>query len=231
MNKLFRIRLIILPLLLIASFWAYAAVIYLKQFNFNDDQALEKWNRMVLNGQVKYTLMKYGRNGYVEALSEKACSALYYKLAFKLKDYPLLTWRWRVLKFPDRSNATTEKERDDYAARVYVIFPFLSFSSSKFMEYVWSEDLPVGTIQKSPEGDNIRIIVARSGKVEETQWVVENRDVYKDYLNAFGTKPTRSVGAIAIMCDADSTKTEAEALFDDIAIGNETELKRRNEGK
>lgn len=228
MNKLFRIKLTIIALLFFASFAAYSAIIYLKQFNFNEGRALESWNRMVLNGQVKYVLMKYGRNGYVEALSDKACSALYYKIGFKLKEYPLLTWKWRVLKFPDKSNAATEKEKDDYAARIYVIFPFLNFSSSKFIEYVWSEDLPVGTIQKSPEGDNIRLIVARTGKVEGAQWVVENRNVYEDYVEAFGAKPGRSVGAIAIMCDADSTKTQAEALFDDIAIGNEVELKRRN---
>ena len=218
-------------LLAALAFTAYSAAPYLKKFTFNEDNALDKWGKMILNGPVEYRLMRYGNNGFVEAISENACSALYYRLRFNLNDYPLLSWRWRVLKFPDKSKAATDKERDDYAARVYVIFPFLSFSSSKFIEYVWDKDMPLGTVMTSPRGDNIKQIVARSGELKEGQWVNETRNVYDDYVMAFGKPPTRSAGAIAIMCNADNTKTEAESLFDEIVIANETGLKRRLEEK
>ena len=46
----------------------------------------------------------------------------------------------------------------------------------------------------------------------------ETRNIYEDYIKAFGNEPRMSAGAIAIMCDADGTGTTAEALFDDIAI-------------
>jgi len=115
------------------------------------------------------------------------------------------------------------KEREDYAARIYVIFPFLTFSSSKFIEYIWAEDLPIGTIKTSPAGNNIKQIVARSGKMEGAQWVVENRNVYEDYVAAFGKKPTMNAGAVAIMCNADNSKSSAGALFDDITIGTGSE--------
>jgi len=220
-------RILIIVAILAISFAAYSAAIYLKQFDFNDDRALDKWGKMILNGQVKYLLMKHGSNGYVEALSDKTCSALYYRVGFNLKDYPLLTWKWQALKFPDRSKAKTEKEMDDYAARVYVIFPFLNFSSSKFIEYVWDENSPVNTISKSPQGNNIRLIVVRNGKGKPGEWIAESRNVYEDYVKAFGVKPRLKAGAIAIMCDADGTKTEAESLFDDIAIGNEAGSIRR----
>ncbi|MDD5495825.1 MAG: DUF3047 domain-containing protein [Candidatus Omnitrophica bacterium] len=206
---------------------AHASIVYLRKFDFNDSDALDKWGKMILNGQVQYMLMKYGKNGFVEAQSDKTCSAIYYKIGFKPKDYPLLSWKWKVLKFPDLSQAKTDKERNDYAARVYVIFPFLCFSSSKFIEYVWSEDMPVGSVYDSPEGNNIKMIVARSGKVDAGQWVCETRNVYDDYLKAFGKEPSMSVGAVAIMCDADGSKSSAEAIFDDIAIGNEEGMKRR----
>ena len=226
MRKLPRVYISVAAFLLFASLAAYPAIIYLKKFDFNDDNALKRWGRMILNGQVKYLLIKAGSNGYVEALSEKTCSALYYRIGFKLRDYPILTWKWKVMKFPDKSNAKDEKARDDYAARVYVIFPFLSFSSSKFIEYVWSEEMPAQTVMKSPNGDNIRLIVVRSGREGAGQWFFESRNVYNDYLKAFGREPGLNVGAVAIMCDADGTKSEAEALFDDIAIGNEAESRR-----
>ncbi|MCX5686660.1 MAG: DUF3047 domain-containing protein, partial [Candidatus Omnitrophica bacterium] len=148
-----------------------------KQFTFDEPSPLDRWDKMILNGLVDYKVIKQGSNGYVDALSEKACSALYYKIGFRLKDYPMLSWKWQVKKFPDKRKALTDKERNDYAARVYVIFPFLSFSSSKFIEYVWDEDLPVGTEVKSPDGKNIKTIVTRSGKGVEGKWYAETRNV------------------------------------------------------
>jgi hypothetical protein len=207
---------------ILAAAIAYPAIIYLKKFDFDEKNALDKWSRMILNGQVKYMLLKEADNGYVEALSEKTCSALYYRIGFKIEDYPFLSWKWKVMKFPDKSKVTQDKERNDYAARVYVIFPFLNFSSSKFIEYVWDENIPVGTIIKSPDGENIKVIVIRNGRIEGERWAEERRNVYDDYLQLFGQKPRLKAGAVAIMCDADGTKTEAESCFDSIAIADET---------
>jgi hypothetical protein len=200
------------------SFLAYSSVNFLQEFSFNEDKALEKWKKMILNGEVNYSLMKYGDDGFVSALSEKTCSAIYYRVGYNLKNYPILSWKWKALEFPDISRGQTVQEKDDYAARIYVIFPFLSFSSSKFLEYIWDPNLPVETILDSSFGKNIKMIVARSGKMQNDDWVQENRNVYEDFKRAFGTNPP-GVGAIALMCDADGTKSQAKALFDEIVIG------------
>jgi len=198
----------------------YSAAGYLKQFTFDDAAALDTWAKMILHGKVDYTLMKVGPNGYVQAVSEKACSALYYRVAFKAADYPYLSWKWQVIKFPDKSQAFDDKAKNDYAARMYVIFPFLSFSSSKFIEYVWTDDAPAGTVIDSPDGKNIKMIVVRSDPAGG-DWYRESRNVYEDYLKAFGEQPKLKVGAVAMMCDADNTKSEAESLFDEIAIASQ----------
>ncbi|MDP2922241.1 MAG: DUF3047 domain-containing protein [Candidatus Omnitrophota bacterium] len=220
MAKISKMKFSIAILLLLVSFTGYCTVAYFQQFTFNEDKALQRWKKMILNGEVTYALMKSGSDGFIQALSEKTSSAIYYRVGYNLAKYPTLSWKWKVLEFPDISRAKTLQEKDDYAARVYVIFPFLSFSSSKFLEYVWSENLPVGTILDSPFGKNIKMIVARSGKMQNEDWVVESRNVYEDYKKVFGAKP-RGVGAIALMCDADGTKTQAKALFDEIVIGKE----------
>lgn len=231
MVKLCNKRLVVaFAALIFTSIASYSSAVYLRQFTFNEAGALDKWSKMLLKGEVEYKLLKSEENGFVEALSTETCSALYYKIGFKLEDYPILSWKWKVLKFPDKSAAMTEKEKDDYAARVYVIFPFLSFSSSKFLEYVWDDKLPAGTITKSYLGDNVRIIVARSGGPEpEGEWVQEERNIYDDYTKAFGRPPSMSAGAVAIMCDADSTMTEAASMFDEIYIGSQTESKKKEE--
>ena len=218
MKGLFKTSLLLFCCILFPALLAYPALTCLKQFNFDDERPLAKWAQMILHGKVDYTVMKSGANGYVDAFSDKSCSALYYRIGYKLKDYPMLSWRWRVNKFPDKKKAMTEKEKNDYAARIYVIFPFLSFSSSKFIEYVWDKEMPVGTITTSPDGENIKMIVARSGISSGGEWKSERRDVYEDYIKAFGRPPSLGVGAVAMMCDAYNTKSSAESMFDDIAI-------------
>lgn len=209
------------------SLTAYSSIVYLKEFTFDEEKPLVNWNKMILNGEVKYLPIKQGSEGFIRALSNKACSALYYRIKFKLDEYPLLTWKWKAIRFPDLSNVREEKDKDDYAARIYVVFPSLSFSSSRFIEYAWAENLSEGTVMGAPRADNVKIIVARSGKVQDKEWVSESRNVYEDYVKVFGEKPRMKAGAVAIMCDADSSKTAAESLFDEIAIGTESGLKRR----
>lgn len=218
MKKLLKIKLGTIVIVLCFCIFAYSKVVYLKKFTFDENKALDKWRTMILKGKVNYILMKYGNDGYVRALSEKACSALYYRVGFNLNNYPFLSWKWRVIKFPDLSKAENKLIKDDYAARIYVVFPFLNFSLSKFLEYVWAENIPVGTVINSPYGGNVKMIVARSGMDSKGEWVSETRNIQEDYIKAFGKKPRMSVGAIAIMCDSDDTQTSAESLFDEIAI-------------
>lgn len=225
--KMLKINVIIVTAILSLTLAAYSSIVYFKKFTFDEDRPLISWNKMILNGEVNYIPIKQGNEGFLKALSNKACSALYYRLKFKLDQYPLLSWKWRVLKFPDLSSVLEEKDKDDYAARIYVVFPFLSFSSSKFIEYVWAENIPVGTIMKSPASSNVRLIVARNNKATDDEWANESRNVYEDYVKAFGEKPRLSVGAVAVMCDADNSKTEAESLFDDIVISTQEGIRRR----
>jgi len=214
---------------LCVAFAARSAVVSLKKFTFEEEHALDKWNMMVLNGKVDYRQMREGGEHFVGALSQKAASALYYRIGFDVREYPVLSWKWRIIRFPDLAAAQTNEDRDDYAARVYVIFPFLSFSSSQFIEYVWAENIPEGTIFDSPFGDNVKMVVARSGTAPEGQWVAESRNVCEDYRLAFGREPSRGVGAIAIMCDADGTKSTAESNFTDIAIEGQGEINEKGE--
>lgn len=227
MEKL-KIKLIIIcGIALCSCIFAYSAATVLKKFNFNEDRSLDKWAKMVFNGQVDYRIVREGSRGCIKALSDKNCSAMYYRIGFNSQQYPVISWKWYVVKFPDKSKALSAKEKDDFAARLYVIFPFVNFSTSKFIEYVWDEKLPVGTVMDSPVAKNIKQIVVRSGPPGTNEWRVEERNVYDDYMKAFGKKPSLNVGAIAIMCDADNTKTRACSFFGDIIISNQVGVKGR----
>ena len=195
-------------------------VIFVKHFTFSAPDALKKWDEKVLHKKVDYTIESADDESYVHAISSRSCSGMHYDIKADINQRPVLSWKWRVKKFPDKKfpDDLLNKKEDDFAARIYVIFPAFFFTNSKALEYIWSKDLKVGTISSSPYSHNIKLIVAASGLNEGNKWILEERDIYEDYLSAFKAKPKLNVGTIAFMCDSDSTSSGAEAYFDDIKI-------------
>lgn len=193
-----------------------AAVV--KLFSFDDKESLKEWKEKVFRNHVTYSIESSEEGSYAHAVSVNSCSAMYYQIKLDANRHPFISWKWRVATFPEkaRQDDLSSKTEDDFGARLYIIFPAIFFANSKVLEYVWAKELPQGTIASSPYSDNIKIIVTKSG--EKGEWVLEDRDIYKDYVNAFGAKPQLAIGAIAFMCDSDSTKTSAEASFDEIKI-------------
>jgi len=192
-----------------------------KYFPFSEENDLAEWEEKIFKGKVTYRIDKDNQESFVFGSSEDSASALYYKIKLKIKKRPFISWKWNVQKFPEKASAEKieDIQQDDFAARVYVIFPKFSFSNSKALEYIWAQNLPEGTIGTSPLSKNLKLIVVQSGKAEEGGWVSEYRDVCEDYVKAFGEKPRINIGAIAFMTDSDATESTAESLYDDIKIG------------
>jgi hypothetical protein len=209
---------------IISILFIYCAYAYNlpKLFFFSKENALKEWQEKIFRNRVMYVVKSEGDGDYLQARSEAACSGLFHKISFNSKKYPMMSWYWKVTKFPDKTAFKESKsgwiEKDDYAARVYVVFPSLNFMNIKSIEYIWHDELPEGTILTSPYFGNIKLIVAESGKDNAGKWVFEKRDIYEDAKRAFGKPPT-GVGAIALMTDTDNTLSTAEAFYKDIKVG------------
>jgi len=219
-NKLFFILTLAFLILIVYCVYAYDLP---KWFPFNEKNALRGWQEKIFKDRVLYVVETKYQDGYLRAQSDKACSGLLYKLNFSPLKHPMMSWQWKVTKFPDKSQSAASQsgwlEKDDYAARVYVIFPSWNIFHIKSLEYIWDESLPEETVILSPNTSNIKIIVAQSGKDKVNDWVFEERDILQDYKKAFGKTPTQKVGAIALMTDADNTLSTAEALYKEIKVG------------
>lgn len=193
-----------------------------KWFSFGTKKALDEWDEKVFKGKVLYSVQEEAKNSYLNAYSKGSASGIFYKLAFNPRRDPMVSWKWKVIKFPEKISAAPEKsgwiEKDDYAARFYLIFPAIIFTNIKCLEYVWDKNLPEGTMMTSPYFGNIKIIVAESGDKNLGQWVFEERNVNDDYQKAFG-RAAAKVGAIAIMTDTDNTASIAEADYDEVRVG------------
>lgn len=214
-------------------FWVYlsipgqgfcAAEGELKWFPFNREDALKEWKEKIFRGRVIYEVNPETPHGYLFAKSQKASSGLFYKIRFSPKKYPYISWSWKIGRFPSKAENTNINkkswiERDDYAVRVYVIFPAFIFTNTKCIEYIWSEDLPKGAVLTSPFYRNIKLLVLESGSEKLGEWVLEERNILDDYRLAFGNPPQAAVGAIALMTDADNTQSSSEGYYTDIKVG------------
>ena len=196
--------------------------IIFRYFDFNEQNALAKWEEKMFTGRVAYWIDFENSGGFVHSKSENSASAIFYRIKFNIRDYPYLSWKWRIGRFPNKSHTQEPKKRDDFAARIYVVFVSRFFTSFRCVEYVWDESLPEGTALKSPYSNRIKQLVVQSGPVRGDEWVKEKQNVFDDYQKLFGEPPKMKVAAIALMTDSEGTGGEAEGFFDDIQIGKES---------
>ena len=222
MKKFFLFLVFILGMTFLAK--TAGALEWLKWFPFDRKDALTEWKEKIFHGRVLYEVKLKAGKGYLSAESNKTSSGLFYKISFSPKQYPYISWSWKVSKFPAlaSSESLSKKswiERDDYAARVYVIFPAFIFTNTKCLEYVWAEGLPKGVVLTSPFFKNIKLIVLESGSENLNAWVREERNIVNDYKLAFKVEPSLRAGAIAIMTDSDNTQSSSEGYYADIKVG------------
>lgn len=226
-----------LLLLVLAIIVSFIVILYLKwpkevkfeivkYFPFSKENSLREWKEKIFKGRVLYKIDTKEHESFVLATSKGTASALYYKIRLDMDKRPLISWKWNAKEFPakDGLEDLRNAKQDDFAARVYVIFPALFFTKSKALEYIWVEKIKEETVSPSPYSKNLKLIVIETGKKENEEWVYEERDIYNDYKKAFGEKPRYDIGAIAFMTDADSTGSTAEAFYDEIKIGYKKDI-------
>ena len=175
-----------------------------------------KWEEKSFKGKTGYQVIREDDQWYVKATSHSSASALYYKIAYDTKEYPILSWRWKVDHILSKGNAL-EKEGDDYAARIYVVFPSRIFWRTKALNYIWANKLPRGRAVPNQFTSNAILIAVESGSRRTGKWRQERRNIFEDFRRYFGQDPPL-VGAIAIMTDTDNTGEKAVAWYGPIHI-------------
>ena len=151
-------------------------------------------------------------NRYVSAHSVGSDVQLGLDLSGKASGLSVLSWRWRVRELPAGGDERKVKTMDS-GASVYAVFGSRIFP--RILKYVWSTSLPVGTTFRHPDSGRMTIITVNSGR--PGQWQEVKRDLESDYKLAFGSNPSNLI-AIGIKTDSDSTRTSAQADYDDIRL-------------
>jgi len=203
------------------------------------DSLFSDWTPLAFGGdrgETSYEGAVVGGRQCLRAEAEGGGSGLMKLLRLNPDSIPRIQWSWWV-PGPVPGGDINRKEGDDFSARVYVNFRFepskagplhrlrqrLAFrrfggeAPGKALVYVWGNQAPVGTVVKSAYTDQAALIVIRSGEDGAGRWWVEERNIWDDFLEAFGEEPPE-LHSLAIMTDADDTGTSAWACYGDILL-------------
>lgn len=192
-------------------------------------QVFEHWKPYrfgLFTRETRYHLIRDEGKQVLQATSDDSASGLIRRLPIQLSDYPILTWRWKTDALP-RNADDRSKEGDDHSTRLYLIFnapesgllnwiaSATGWGNTHALNYIWANESPVDTFLPSPYTARSVMIAASSGTQRVGEWIEISRNVYQDYLKAFGTAPP-PLAAIALMSDSDNTDSKLVSYYSDI---------------
>lgn len=175
----------------------------------------------------------------IRASSEEAISSVTSRISADPNIFQYLEWEWKIDSVLE-SGDLTEKDGDDFPARIYVTFEYpaselplgqrikyrlyKTFTSFEIplrsLNYVWASKAEVGTVTSNPYTDWVKYVVVESGNEKAGEWVSLKRNILEDYREAFGEEP-RAITGITIMTDSDNTEESTLAWFGKIILSKE----------
>jgi hypothetical protein len=167
------------------------------------------WDVRKDEGRRVYTVAHAGGRRFLRAQSTGlGVQAARETPRWNLDTHPVLAWSWRPRGFP-RGADEREAATNDSALAVYMGVPHSKIRGPKTVKYVWSEKVPAGT-QLSSNAGLTQVRVLRTGSPASREaWVDERVDVRSDWKAAFKESETPRPGGIAVLTDADDTRSTA----------------------
>ncbi|TLY26249.1 MAG: DUF3047 domain-containing protein [Nitrospirae bacterium] len=169
------------------------------------------------NESVTRTAYVVARDGDQSVLSTKGVDAqmrIFKRMAWNPKEYPIVTWRWRLSKIALRGKSRVSPEMQIIAA------VFISLDTDLLVipvstKYVWYEYGSVGALKEGGLFGAAEVVV-RSGEQPIGQWVDERVNAYADFLKIHNHEPAPTAWGVSLV-----TGPGVELDFGRIAIAKQ----------
>jgi hypothetical protein len=199
----------------------------------------EGWQAFKINDKKKltaYRLVEEDGRQVLHSHADGSASGVYQPGTFNLAERPIMSWSWKINRLiPGADNRKSGSE--DSPARIVMVFEgdkeklprsdrtvmYLAHQLSgqqlpyATLMYIWSNDVPVGTVIPNPHTRRIQMVVASSGATGVGAWQKLSRNVADDFRRAFKEEPGRLL-AYGVMSDTDNTGQSVEAWYGQIHL-------------
>lgn len=105
----------------------------------------------------------------------------------------------------------------DHTARIFVAFDTF-IGPPRTINYVWANQTATNSVFDHPNSSRSKFIVIENGNEKAGQWLVEQRDLKKDWQRLFKTDAMPKIVGVGVFTDSDGTKTSVTGWYDDIVI-------------
>ncbi len=173
------------------------------------------WELKEKAGRADVALVESNGIKAVQLRSADTSFSLQRQIQVDVKEYPILTWKWKVNKLPTGGDFRKTKT-DDQAAQLFV-----AFSRTEAIVYLWDSSAPEGLMANAPSPPfiSIKAVVVRSGPKQTGRWLTEQRNVYEDYRRFFGTDGKAPVASgMRLQINTQHTRTSGESYFAEVAF-------------
>lgn len=198
------------------------------------DAQIENWNVIEFDDiePATYSIDLIEGDLIITGESDGEASGIGKAVAFRLEDYPVMEWRWKVDELPEDGNAK-KKKGDDYGARIYITFKFEKFQGNvwdrakywtvrnifrvenlpfRSLNYIWANRVEKGKMLPNPFTDWVMMMPVESGTEHLSEWRTYRRNVLEDYKQAFDEDPSQVTG-ILFMTDSDNSNGTSRAQW------------------
>ena len=178
---------------------------------------LGPWREQAFVGRTLYRTEDGGEGRALHATAHGSASALCKTVQLDLKTIPTVRWTWRLERSPPRPDERGRAGDDQGLRLSFLHRGGTALGSVLAIQYVWSQNEPVGATWANAFVPNAHEVVARSGPALPGTWKAEQRDLKADFRAAFGQDIDR-VDAVCIMTDGDQTGALVEGWYGDITL-------------
>lgn len=173
------------------------------------------WQLKEKAGRADFALVQSDGVHALQLRSANSSFSFQRRVQADLKEYPLLSWKWKVTQLPQGGDFRRSKT-DDEAAQLFV-----AFSRTRAIVYVWDTSAPQGLMENAtaPPFMSIKAVVVRSGPAELGKWINETRNVYEDYKRLYGDAGRPPVvSGMRLQINSQHTGTSAACAFADVTF-------------
>jgi hypothetical protein len=163
-----------------------------------------------------YWIEEENGNRFLRAEDRGENVMLYKEVRWNAREYPYLSFRWRIRAVPEGADERFEHKADS-AAGLYLSYRRKLGIVPESVKFVWSGSIAAGSAFRRAGIGMPWTIVAGSGEPDHSwrTFVFHTEDVYR---KTFGKDPGDRPLGIGLLSDANSTGGLAAADYDDIAV-------------